>query len=73
MKTNLRMTRTACHIAATNGIKPDVIKDTYANGKVSDNVKVPGQRVIAKDKVSLIGVDKDDETFLVITMRVDKS
>ena len=72
-KSNLRMTRTACHIAAMNGLDADSIFDTYNNGEEADNSKVEGQRVVKKDNVSLIGVDKDADTFLVITMRVDKS
>lgn len=72
-KSNLRMTDTACHIAAKSGVNADTIRDVYANGEEKDNEKFPGQRVVAKDGVSLIGVDKDETTFLVITMRTEKS
>lgn len=67
-KSSLRMTRTACHIAAGKGVTAEVINDVFKNGVVSKN-KVPGQFVVKKDNVSLIGVERDEDTFLVITMR----
>lgn len=71
MKQNIRMTRTACKIAASKGVTAEVINDTFDNGTRTEN-EVPGQFVVKKDKVSLIGVEKDENTFLVITMRAEK-
>lgn len=72
MKSNLRMTRTACHVAAKNGINAEKIIDVFNTGDAYSSDKFPGQKIIKKDKISLIGVDKDESTFLVITMRVPR-
>jgi len=68
------MTHKACNIAAKNGLDADVIRDVYANGSEArnGNDKFAEQTVIEKDGVSLIGVERDENTFLVITMRVKK-
>lgn len=67
---DLRLTRTACKVAANKGWEPEQIKDNfYHPAAVVESDTHPGQyKVVSKD-MTIIGVNKGDGTFLGITMK----
>lgn len=65
----LNLTRTACKVAAKNGWSAEDIQACFDNPKkVYDSKTRPGQVRVVNETICIVGVAKDDKTFLGITM-----